>query len=1005
MTEKLIQSPRTEHFFTRLPQQGNPGGQELEFLLVAPVYQLQSALDNAQQPLPSAMLTWEAMGGEGDTTRYRDIAPSANPVVATLPGLRRGAAVDPASVEMFLQIGTGPGSLTALQSLERARILLAQTLSYNIIDVGASGWRVRLHGVDLKSRLRGIPLPGQPAGAGVGAPSSNPGPNTTLETVNVEIAIGPHRGVVAAVDPDDMTLAYVLFATRAAPPLNPVDLETGLVTLRSRAASFRVIPEGQPHFVPVGGVAPALIPIESSADGIVLYNFDEREWTVNWTSSGAGPVSASVNLMTSPPVLNIAVPEDSGNPDDVDPAGATVAALNAALRAAFLPAYGGWMPLYFGGDGGIDEEFANLPGTADAMVVAWRGRIETTAREASPPPTRININVPEGVPSSPLSVERIGTDVFINLATDGGGNYAAGANPVSAVKALLEEADSSLVLAIEDGSPTGPFTPFSLGYLQAMVVDEEAQYYVWGASPEPVPGEPPTFRTSSPLRYGCAPGGVFVAGGRLLNIIPPGSNLSARLYAGYRALRVDLSAGASRARTGNRPTLTMVTRDSVEQLLGEISPRNPGALAAWVFLTSAGANRRVHVLSPSEVSSLDPWGTQEAIREANDFAMKRNVYYVGLLNDGYWVPGVTQELAEALGGTDTVPLRKPMRYMIPTTNRETSPDELIASGLDAERHLAPNTNQLTGSLNFVLAEVETGDVIVFDGFEDVEGATVTLQTRERGFRVTALSVNASPFSVEVDGTLPVGVNGNTSFRVYRAGQSLLDNLGRFQSEVASRALAEWHRASAHPRIAKHHVDVARVSVRGQLLDLPSPYALAEFMGVMSGRSQIAPMSTVTYPLSRRVEGTHSLYNDEQLQRLAGAGLILPYQATATDEDGRVQVYRDVSADTSTRVFQRRTAGVAEDIWVIALDSIIKPLLGPNTLTEEMKVVVSGRITALVRTLQAQRYFKVLSFEDLVEINDEIRAQYGINDTGLLATYRIQHYEEFGVMLNAHIIEP
>lgn len=1003
MAEKLIQNPGTKHFFTRLPAPVTPGQLTLEHLIVAPVYQLVGALDDSQSPVPSARLQWD-VGAASDST-YRDGVKNANPVVASAPSLRRGAVVDPDSAELYFQIGSGASSTTVPGKAARnERVLFSQDASYTVGALLGSGLRtVTVSGADFTARFAGVPLPGQPLGVGQGMPGfPSPAPNVLSSPLTYLFLPGQAPVLVYGVSPTDPSTLYV----DGSPVIAPVGPVTGKVRIVQNPRVFDIVPDGIKAFVPAGGVTPTMEAVPTSTSGnAVLYSFDtENSWETVASVDNA-PLSVTVDHDNH--VITFVLPDDSGSPGNPDPAGSTVALINAALRAAMAEVRGrraqAWSPVFLLGTGSITDA-SDLDGlTLAPAAVEWEGTFEYRSVGEDGNGVEVVIQFPDGVASQPLLVERVGSTWFINLATDGGGDVDSssdGPNAAWRVAEAMANVDDSVSLTITSGDDDEPVTPWSMGYWQNRTADLSQSYVVWGLDPRDPATQAPALKTTRRLEFGADPGAFLVAGG----LLPAWQNepLKASLFGSYRALRVDLSAGASTARTGNRPSVTRITEESITEVLGEISPRNPGALAAWIFSRASGG-RPFFVMSPSEVTAADPWGTEAAVREMNDFIFRRNVYHITILNDAYWMPVVASELAESLGGTDTVPLRKALRYYIPVKNRDTAPDEVLATGFDA---LGTDTNEFVGSLDFTTLAAEIGDVIVFEGATQASTATVTLQNGLRGFRITALNVGGSPYTVQVDGPVPGSVQGNTAFTVYRRGVDLVDPVtGAYLSETASIALAEWHRTHRHHRLAKHLCDLDRVTVLNQLVDLDGAYSLVQFVGRMASRKEVEPMSTVRYPLSRRVEGTHSLYGGDQLARLAGAGLIMPWQESASDEDGPVTVYRDVSSDTSTRIFQRRGAGIAEDTLVLAIDRLLRPNLGPNLVTEQFLTVLSGQLQSLVKSFLDQQYFKVLTIDKLIPITDEIRQQYGIDDSGFLVVYGIRHYEEAAVAINNYVISP
>lgn len=634
---------------------------------------------------------------------------------------------------------------------------------------------------------------------------------------------------------------------------------------------------------------------------------------------------------------------------------------------------------------------------AAAFAVGWEGRIQRTEVGIDGNDIQVAITTAVGL-SQPTAVDRIGDNlVLITLGTDGAGvfdptkAYIVSSTPttVPGISNLLLAADALLEIVKDTGSFTADteyLTPLGLGDYRNHAGYKEN---IWGVD------------QTSNLENGLDSGGVEVYGG----LLPfySGETVNGRLYSEYRALRLDASPAATLSTTGSRPDFIEVRRNEVQDKLGEISVDNPAALAAYEYL-QASELRRLFVLSPSEVSVEFPWGTQTAMTAAIEFAKRRNVYHLALLNDAYWMSELTTDAAVALGGTETAPLIKALRFYIPIKNFDTEPDFPVAAGGDANRNLL-ELDTMSASLDFPTSGVQVGDVVVFVGLESEVTANVDLQNDLRGFSIKTLNKNGSPFTVEFDVDLPASISSK-SFTVYREGTSLYGVDGSYDAQRGADILYDWHQLAQHhhPRLNKHLADGYEAEIDGVFTELDGVYLLAKFMGAIARQTDWLPVSTLPYPKSRRIRGTSDIYDTIQQNTLSGGGINLPVQQAGTG-DGPIFVRRDVSSDTSTKIFQRRTAGVSEDRLAIRTDRLIAPRLGPNLVSPQFLERVAIDISTMMDHYRDSSEFEYVKVVGISPITDEIREETGIDDSGIIVVYDLKHLQEAARAIVRYIVQP
>ena len=104
---------------------------------------------------------------------------------------------------------------------------------------------------------------------------------------------------------------------------------------------------------------------------------------------------------------------------------------------------------------------------------------------------------------------------------------------------------------------------------------------------------------------------------------PVSSNTSARVHVGYRALRGDLTP------TANNPGIIRVSSiDTLTEVFGPISNRNPFAMALFFALLNAGDGVEINAIGVDDVSEAEPEGTVAAYASAAEFLRGYEVYSI-----------------------------------------------------------------------------------------------------------------------------------------------------------------------------------------------------------------------------------------------------------------------------------------------------------------------------------------------------------------------------------------
>ena len=995
-----LSDPSTRQFFERPEGPATPGRQRLERVLVAPIYQIARAFDSSGDVRESSLVTW------ADGSLYRSGTFDNTPVFAGLPGLLQGGRVDPDWTDLFLQIGSGASSvLERVNSPRQERVLVSAataTLTVSAFDDYAAGLqRITVTGQNLPSILRGLALPGQEVpGAGVVTAPATPVNYLSESAIRLEFQHGGATRVVriVGVDPANPSIAVVE---------NTYGLAAGALSVTGlRVVSlprlYDIHPAGRTASVPMAGVFFSATQWAYTGGTLSLLNADPvHDWDVEVETAGTADAPLSVSI--SGTEITVTLGTDSSG--DLDPTKNTARALMLLLKTEFRrqTSSGHQMVLLAGADMDAvldsDTPFTGPSGsvTLDANVLLWQADLRALETETAAD-WEISVLMPAGN-DLPAGVQVGDGFVALQLGSDSSGDPDSSKNAIETFQQLLLDANAPVEIVMLSGDPaTAVLGPGSLG---AEINRAGWRERVWGVDPY-LPRTEAKWTTTRRLRGGVAPGGVEIHGG----ILPTfnDESIAARFYATYRALRTDLSAAASPKNTGTRPNIWSVSRESVESLLGEVSTANPGALAAWEYLRVSN-NRRCFVLSVDEVSAENPWGTYAATERALKFLQRRKAFHWGLLNDAYWVPDLALETIREMEGTMEQPLKKAAYIYYATKNPEMAPDSPIVSGSDANKDPLDATI-ITGSVDFAGSDVQAGDIIVFNSFMDSTSAPVTLQDGRRGWEIEEVSVGGSPYSVRLTEDGPLGLTDD-GFSVVRRGQSLTLPNGQYDSEAAAEALYRRGVETRHPGLARTLVDRIEIPVRNQRLSVDGVYFLASFLGRGARHSETEPMSALEVVGVRRVEGTSSLYpnNETGLKRLAAGGYIMPRQDGDDDESAITTIYRDVSTDTSTRIFRRRTARVAEYLLALETEAIIQPNLGPNTVSPQWLDSLAGPLEGLVTTMRDRGVFDVLSLERLIPITNEVREKFNLDASGVLVVWRYRHREEASDAIVHHIIEP
>jgi hypothetical protein len=1018
-TRRTIKIPEVRQYFRRIPQPANPFTPQLESLLLAPWYQIQRAFSDTE-PLASARVSLFGEDGGSATNTYNEGYYSPEPRYANLPGVLAGATVDTDWSSFTAVTGSGVGRRSyVLNAPEDEVQVLTRETGVVLGECGSgggtagTGYRTcQFPGVDfnlvLADYLGDLP--------GTDLPLSRA--NSLSDTVlYVETELKPGRRMrVRGVDPSSPDTLFVeddIF----------VDAQTGAsadhgASLYARPGEYTWYASGNKASRPIGKHTFDETSVAADTCATVgggttrCYNFDTlNEWEVTF-AAGAANDAPSVAVTFTPGATNsgtvaITFGANGGAFDNTDAAKSGVATINALIRDAFKPlSRAGEVPIQFypqnSNFNSINPADGDSQSTIPAIAAAnpvWSGYVRSKAVGASGNAYKVTVQM--GTALEPTVETPSANHWVINLGT------TPTNNTIDTINAKLVTA-GDLIEIVGATPATDELDVFSLGEAR-----DQAGYAAdaWFANAQ-----------SYFLEGGVDAGGVKFAGGLVPNFDVDSPNLSSfSIYSEYRALRVDKSANASLTLTGNRPDVTFVTPTDYEDVVGEINTDNPMGIACSEFF-AASEGRRVGIMSVGATSSDTPWGTMAATRTALEFLQRRDVYHIFVFNDDNAIYATLDNWATSLGGTEDQPLKRPQRFYVPTKNFDARPDITIVTGDSATDVSTASVTEEDLVLDVDLTapglldptKLDNGKyVLVFDLTTDNTNGGYTFADGSKGYVISGTNVGGNPYRATLetpDGEFPGG-GTHAGYSIIEIGESLYDSAGVYKSQEAADALYDFHDLTRQRRLHKHHCDSYNGLVGGAFVSLDGVFLLAQFAGLVAKHPDHLPVTSLRYPRARGVRGTTDTYMDtatsNQLEQLMGAGLILPAQRGET-ENGPVYVLRDLSTNVDTRVSRRRTAGVSEDKLSIEVDRLIRPRLGPALVTEQFLDRVAFDVDILLQRKMspgATREFKTIRLQTLLPITDEVRAEFGIDDSGIMLEFSYTHLDEAAQAIVRHIVRP
>lgn len=414
-----------------------------------------------------------------------------------------------------------------------------------------------------------------------------------------------------------------------------------------------------------------------------------------------------------------------------------------------------------------------------------------------------------------------------------------------------------------------------------------------------------------------------------------------KIYVSYRALRVDVSAGAVEP-----ALLSFDDSDDIEDQIGEITTRNPLALGAYFAVLNSGSSA-VKAIGVSEISSTKPNGTAEAYAEALSFLEGQDVYCLVPLTQDPTVLALVQTHVDSM----SEPANKSER--IGFLNRD-MPDystaETVASGTQGNTGASFNsagTRQFTSSTDFSAAGVVAGDILVVSSLAEYD-ASLTAVNGTAGplYGLVVAQVNASD-DYTLDVTVPAGVSADwnslvdVSFTVYRAGSAITS------ASSQADAIEDFGPAYEDRRIVVMWPDTVVADVDGTSSVIEGYYLAAAWAGKLSGSSPAQGFSNVTVAGFTSLKHANGYFSESLLDDMAGSGLWINIQESS---GAPIKCRHQLATDVSS--IQRREVSVTRVIDYVAkfLRLALSKKVGRFNITQQFLDSLSTQIQSLGRYL-------------------------------------------------------
>lgn len=443
------------------------------------------------------------------------------------------------------------------------------------------------------------------------------------------------------------------------------------------------------------------------------------------------------------------------------------------------------------------------------------------------------------------------------------------------------------------------------------------------------------------------------------------------LYAGYKALRLDVSANTA------NPALLLFSRDTeVETLIGPISPDNPLAFGLSKAFENA-PERIVAALGVDDVTADAPEGTPEAYQRAFEFLELSDVYHIAPMTHSRAVADLLEThvdaMSEAEGKKERVCSICPV---LPTEKESTA----VISGnmqLSAE---GPSTYKLTftdeskdviSAFSDVQATDANGNAVVVGVGTDLSAEQgVYVDRAGDGYKYLVTKIVSST-EILIDtayafgpGSGPgTGGNDDSYFKsndsalasfeadgesctifVRQAAISLTTTTGRMQ---AMTALSEYAAGIKNRRVSVLQPATMGALVNGQEQVVEGYYLSAALAGMTAyyppqkGFTQM-PIKGFTRPI-----GSNGKFTEKEMATAAYGGVNWYIQDVA---NGPVFSRHQLTSDNTSIVTKEYSVTKSIDFCAKTLRESVKGEVGPNNINEKVLEAVAFKVNAVCGAL-------------------------------------------------------
>ncbi len=437
-----------------------------------------------------------------------------------------------------------------------------------------------------------------------------------------------------------------------------------------------------------------------------------------------------------------------------------------------------------------------------------------------------------------------------------------------------------------------------------------------------------------------------------------------KIYVSYRALRLDVSAGAE------EPTLLEYESTSdMQDALGDSTTDNPLSLGMYFALLNA-PSQAVSGIGVGEISATKPDGTLDGYQEALEFLEGQEVYVMVPLTQDPSVHQIFQTHVDSMSESDNKAERILLfNQAFPAYATATT----VASGTsgNTEEVVGEEEGSFTTSVNLTDAEVEAGDYLVVSALATSDESPDAVNGTQALYGVEIVGVDSGDdFALEIDFTDRTEEDDGQDFSwdtddwddlvdvtwtVYRAGSAISAKSDQ-RDAVAEIGEGFEDRRCFHIWPSKVVADVD-----GSSSVLEGFYLACAVAGWIGEKNPSQGMTNSTVSGFTGLKYSNSYFSASQLDRIAGGGQMIFIQES---QNAALKCRHQLSTDTSTVQYRELSITKAIDYVAKFFRDALSSQIGKFNITQSFMDALSVQIQGLGRYLVAT---KVLNDFDVVSI--------------------------------------